>query len=134
MIDRKRAERFAIYLQPTTLEYFELKRAAWYETPAQIRAGIRWGKRKAELLQWVRREMGRRLTKRERWCIELYYFHALSYEEVGSITRTRPSSAFRAVRRAIRKLRAQAQAQGLVLKRRSGRPERGRHVGPFPWV
>ena len=116
MAERSRAEQFVIYMKPNAIDKFETTQAAWYETPAEIRAGLRWGERKAELLQWVRREMGRRLTKRERRCIELYYFHALTYEVVGKITGTNPSSAFRAVRRAVRKLRVRAQAQGIVVK------------------
>ena len=118
MNDRSRAQRFAVTLSPDSLTRFDCKRAAWYETPEEIRAGLSWGQRKAALLRWVRREMGRRLTVRERRCLELYYFHGLTYEVVGKITGSNSSSAFRAVRRSIRKLRARAQSQGITLKRK----------------
>ncbi len=84
-------------------------RGAWYETPAEIEQQLEWGKRKAELMRWVRRQMERRLTPRERRCLELYYFENLNYEQVGRATNTHCSCAWRAVRRALDKLRAAAQ-------------------------
>lgn len=45
----------------------------------------------------------------ERQCIELYFFKGLSCREVGDKTGTDPSSAYRAIQRAIRKLHVSAE-------------------------
>jgi DNA-directed RNA polymerase specialized sigma24 family protein len=109
MPERSRASRFAIYVDPAKLGFRSVKEAMWHETPEDVEAGLQWGAEKAELLKWVQRQMGRRLTKRERRCIELYYFEGLNFREVGDRTGTNASSAFRAIRRAVRKLHAAAE-------------------------
>ncbi len=103
------------------------RRGAWHETPVEIEAALRWGRRKARLLRWVRREMGRRLTPRERHCIEMYFFAAMSYEQIGRATGTHRSSACRAVERGLNRLRAAAledQDIQAVLRRRGGSKRR----------
>ena len=80
----------------------------WYETPEEIEAGLKWGKRKAELIRWVRRQMDRRLTAVERRYFELHYFRGLSFREVAAATGSSPAAAHRAVRRSLRKLRVAA--------------------------
>ena len=80
----------------------------WYESQEDVEAGLRLGEEKAELMKWVRRQMGRRLTIRERRCIELYYFEGLTFREVGDRTGTNASSVFRAIKRAVRKLHTAA--------------------------
>ena len=108
MTERSRASRFAIYVGPQFMDFRTTTDAMWYESPEDVEEGLRWGEEKAALLQWVRRQMGRRLTKRERRCIELYYFEGLTFREVGSRTGTNASSVYRAIRRALRKLHAAA--------------------------
>ncbi len=95
-------------MDPWVLDKFDRSAAAWYETEEEVRQGVRWGKRKAELLRWVRRHMEGRLTARERRCLELYYFRGMSYQELGEATGTHASSAFRAVKRSVRKLQQAA--------------------------
>lgn len=109
MRDSTRAGRNAVLMGSEVLRLFETERGAWYETPEEIEQGIEWGKQKAHLLRWVRKQMGRKLTARERRCVELYFFEGLTYREVGQITGTNASSACRAVARSIRKLKMQAQ-------------------------
>ena len=103
-----RAERNAVDYHPASLERMPEKRGLWYETPEEVAAGLAWGQRKAELLRWVRRQMGRRLTERERRCIELYFFEGLDYRGVASQSGLSVSSAHRNVKRALRKLRQAA--------------------------
>ena len=108
MCERSRAQRFAISFNPSVIHTFAHERRAWHETPEEIEEGLQWGEEKAALLKWVRRQIGRRLTARERRCVELYFFEGLTYREVGEKTGTHQSSAFRAIKRAVRKLKASA--------------------------
>ena len=129
MRDRTRAGRNAVLMGPEAVRLFQTERGAWFETPEEIEAGLEWGKQKAELLQWVRRQMGRHLTVRERRCIELYFFEGLTYREAGEKTGTNASSVYRAVARSLRKIRAQVKDRGLKLGATAGstsRPLRNR--------
>lgn len=108
MTERSRASRFAIFVSPEKLYLRSVHEAMWYESPEEIEAGLQWGAEKAVLLKWLHRQIGRRLTRRERRCLELYYFEGLTFREVADRTGTNASSAFRAIERAVRKLRAAA--------------------------
>ncbi len=108
MIKKSRTRRIEVLLSPQVLQYFPTTRAAWYETPSEIEAGLAWGKEKARLLRWVRRQMARRLTQRECRCIELYFFNGLTYRDAAGRTKRNASSVYRGVQRAIRKLRRAA--------------------------
>ncbi len=77
----------------------------WFETPVEIQAGLEWGKEKRRLLKWVRRQMFKKLSIRERRCIELYYFQNLTFRQVSEVNGITVSSVHRAVRRALRKFR-----------------------------
>jgi DNA-directed RNA polymerase specialized sigma24 family protein len=105
MKTRSRADRLAVHVSPSFFRLVPASRSAWYETEEEIEAGLAWGRRKAVLLRWVRRQMGRRLSLRERRCIELCFFEGRSYVEAAAITGTNPSSAQRAVERSLRRLR-----------------------------
>jgi DNA-directed RNA polymerase specialized sigma24 family protein len=102
---RSRASRFAVPAPPDYFTEMSTRRGPWHETEEEIEAGLAWGRRKAELLRWARREMGRRLTARERHCVELHFFRGLSCLEVAKATGTTISSAHRAIKRSLRKLR-----------------------------
>jgi len=109
-----RASRFAVPISPVDLENIPECQGAWYESEEEIKAGLKRGSEKARLLRWIRREMGRRLTLRERRCVELYFFRGMSLREVGAATGTAPSSACRAVQRSLRKLRHAAKMERAV--------------------
>ncbi len=109
------AERNARSMNPLDLPKRAVEEGAWYESKEEIADKLAWGRRKAVLLRWVRLQMGRRLTARERHCIELVYFRGLSFRQAGAATGTRESSVHRATRRAIRKLRAAANEEGVTL-------------------
>ena len=83
-------------------------RGIWHETEAEIQTRLDAGAEKALLLHWVRREMGRRLTPRERRYLELHYFDANTLEEVARRTGVNRSTVARALQRAVRKLRRAA--------------------------
>ncbi len=114
---RIRPERFTHSANPLFLMKIAGARRAWYETEDEVRAGIRWGKRKAELLKWIRGTMQRKLSARERRCIELYYLQGLSYAEAACVTGTNVTSVLRAVRRSVNKLRAIAELEGVTISR-----------------
>jgi DNA-directed RNA polymerase specialized sigma24 family protein len=97
-----------VRLDPKWLDKFVLEQRLWFESPEEVRAGLRWGRRKCALLLWVRATMAERLTARERDCIGLYFFEGRSFAQVGLLTGTHASSVFRAVQRGIRKLRQAA--------------------------
>ena len=77
----------------------------WYESEDDIAAGLAWGEEKARLLKWVKIQMRRRLSPRQRRAIELYYFENLTYAEAGRRMRCAPSTVCRAVHRGINRLR-----------------------------
>lgn len=106
---KNEAERFSIAVAPDRLARVQASRAAWFETQEEVEKGLEWGKRKAELIRWTRRQMGRKLTQRERRCIELYYFRAMTLEEVGREIGKSASTACRTIQQSIKKLRNAAE-------------------------
>jgi len=109
MENRRRADRFAVTMAPEFLRMINIRRGMWHESLEEIEAGLEWGRRKAQLLRWVRRKMGRRLTPRERECVELHFFQGMTYIEIAAATGISPGVAHRAVVRSLRKLRITAQ-------------------------
>ena len=103
---RSRADRFAISVQPNQLHGFGNERGAWYESPEEIEEGLSWGQQKAMLLARITAELDTCLTPRERQCFELYYMRGLTFRDAADIVGIDASSVCRAVRRAVRKLRA----------------------------
>jgi RNA polymerase sigma factor (sigma-70 family) len=103
-------------------------RGIWYESAEDVEAGLDWGARKAALLRWVRRQMGRQLTPRERRCIELYYFQGMTFQAVGEATGIDASNACRSVHRALLKLKMAAQEDGSWRKHLKG--SRARLIPP----
>ena len=120
-----RADRFAVLMSPAFFKTRSVSCSPWYETEAEIEAGLEWGRQKPRLLRWVRRQMGRRLTSRERRCLELYFFRNMTYQQVAAATGTDPSSAYRAVARSLRKLRRAAARERLKKPAPDPKRERG---------
>lgn len=103
-----RAQRLAYPVSPHIIAVLRESRNVWFENNDEIEAGLDWGARKAALLRWVRLQMGRRLTKAERRCVELHYFAALNYSETAKKIGVRPCTVSRAIRRSLQKLRQAA--------------------------
>lgn len=118
MARKKRVDMPTLIVDSDLLRRLSTSQSLWFEAPEEIEDGLEWGRRKAELLRWVRRTMGRKLTQREWRCIELHFFKDLTYGEVGLLLGTSTSSVHRAVHRALSKLREAA-------KRRRGKRSNG---------
>ncbi len=104
----RRENRNSVTLEPAKLERYIAENRMWYETPEEIRAGLEWGRRKQSLLRWVRRQMGRRLTLKERRSIELRFFHNLTFAEMGDEMQLDAVTAWRVVQASIKKLQKAA--------------------------
>lgn len=105
-----RPERNSISTNPRILDARDYRLMPWYETDEEIEAGLVWGKEKAKLLKRTRARMAKRLTPVERRSIELYYFEDMNYREAGSAMGLNASSVYRAIQRALRKLRPKRMA------------------------
>jgi len=108
MEKRTYADRFKVNCNPAIIESYAEGDGAWSETEAEVAAGLAWGDEKARLLKWVRKQMRRRLTDKQRRAIHLYYFEDLTYAEIGVKMGCAPSSACRSVHRGILRLREAA--------------------------
>ncbi|HPO15822.1 MAG TPA: sigma factor-like helix-turn-helix DNA-binding protein [Candidatus Hydrogenedentes bacterium] len=104
----RRENRNSVRLMPDKLEDYQQSDAMWYETPEERKAGLEWGRRKQVLLRWVRRQMRRRLRLRERRFLEMRYFDALTFKEIGQEGQIDPSHAWKIVKRSIAKLQKAA--------------------------
>ncbi|MCA1900684.1 MAG: hypothetical protein LDL53_00460 [Candidatus Hydrogenedens sp.] len=76
----------------------------WYESPEEIEKKLAWGEEKTRLLQWVRKQVQRKLSPKEKRYIEMYYFQGLTLETISERSGANPSAIHRALRRGIRKL------------------------------
>lgn len=108
MEKRTYADRFKVNCDPAIIESYGNGDGPWSETETEVAAGLAWGEEKARLLKWVRKQMRRRLTQKQRRCIELYYFEDLTFAEIGKKTGCAPSSACRSVHRGLKRLQAAA--------------------------
>ncbi|MBI5095136.1 MAG: helix-turn-helix domain-containing protein [Candidatus Hydrogenedentes bacterium] len=110
--DRRVWEEFGAWNRTAWRRNFREEDGPWFETRSEIRGKLRYGREKKRLLVWVRMEMLSGFSVLERQCVELYHFRGLSYREISEILGAHPSSVYRAVLRAVRKLRRRAEAQG----------------------
>ncbi len=77
----------------------------WFETEEEIRRMLALGRRKAHMLNWVRRQMSRRLSPTERSCVRLHYFWDMSITEIARRQKKDVKAIKRTIKRAIQKLR-----------------------------
>jgi DNA-directed RNA polymerase specialized sigma24 family protein len=108
------SQRFCRYFTPGFFDHLTMDRSRWHETPERVRMELRRGAWNRARLEWVRTQMALRLTSRERECVELCYFRGLNFVQAGALTGTHRSSVFRAVERALRKLRQAAIEEGML--------------------
>ncbi len=108
MDSRSRAERFSVSVKPEFFKMAHIRRGMWYESPEEIEAGLEWGRRKAELLRWIRRKIGRRLTLVEQRYFLLHFFKGLTFNEIAEVTGKSNAAIHRSVAQAVRKLRESA--------------------------
>ena len=115
-----RATRMEVQVKLLFFEFQTTDKGAWYESPREVAMALAWGKRKEELLGWLRVAMERKLTARERQCLTMHYFENRTYVEIGQVTGSNPSSAWRAVDRAMVKLRKAALADTSWQRKKEG--------------
>ncbi len=97
---------------PALLARVAATRSLWHETETEINTALKAAEERALLLRWVRREMRRRLTPRERRFLEQHYFNALPTEEVARRNKVHQATVSRTLHRAVAKLRRAARANG----------------------
>lgn len=112
MEKRTFADRYKVNCCPSIMAEFTNEDGPWSEDESVIAAGLAWGREKKRLLHWVRLRM-RRLTEKQRRCIELHYFKGLTYIEVGKLVGCSPSAACRSAQRGIEGLRQAARREGV---------------------
>lgn len=76
----------------------------WHETPEEIEAGLAWGERKAFLMLWLRRHMGKVLSRRQRKVVELYLFRGMTFREIAKATGADRSTVCRAMKGSVVRL------------------------------
>jgi len=96
--------RNTVFVSSQFLEEIPEAQSLWYETPEEIEQKIQWGKEKSELLKWVKKQMERKLTLKERKYIESYYFKGETLEIISKRFHRHPSNIHRTIRRGIKKL------------------------------
>lgn len=113
MENRTYADRYKVNCCPSIMAEFTNEEGPWNEDKATVAAGLAWGKEKERLLKWVRQQMQRRLTVKQRRAIELHYFKDLTYAEMGPKMGCSPSAAYRSVQRGLERLRSAAKKDGV---------------------
>jgi DNA-directed RNA polymerase specialized sigma subunit len=93
-----------VLISSTFLEEIPETQSLWYETPEEIEQKLQWGKEKAHLLEWVQKQMERKLTIKEKRYIEYYYFQGETLETIARKFNTHPANIHRTIRRGIKKL------------------------------
>ncbi len=93
---------------PALLARLADTRGLWYETEDGMRAGLEASGEKVLLLHWVRREMRRRLSPRERRFLELHYFDGVATAKVARDAGVHRTTVTRTLQQAIHKLRRAA--------------------------
>jgi len=102
--DREEPFRNTVLMPQHFLEQIPSNQSLWHETPEEIEEKLQWGKEKARLLQWVQKQIQRKLTVKERNYIELYYFQGLTLELISKKYHSNPANISRTIRRGIKKL------------------------------
>ena len=107
-VDPSRPRHLGQLTDPWVLNQFDWTRSPWYESDRDIRQGLKWGRKKARQLRWVKAQMEFELTAVEKRAVTLYYFRGLNFREAALLLDVNPTSIYRAVQRAICKLRVAA--------------------------
>ncbi|HOV33196.1 MAG TPA: hypothetical protein PLX23_07530 [Candidatus Hydrogenedens sp.] len=102
--DREEPFRNTVLVSQHFLEQIPNSQSLWHETPEEIERKLQWGKEKAHLLQWIQKQIQRKLTVKERNYIELYYFQGLTLELISKKYHSNPANISRTIRRGIKKL------------------------------
>lgn len=93
-----------VFVSSQFLEEISEAQSLWYETPEEIENKIEWGKEKVQLLNWVKKQMARKLSIKERRYIEHYYLQGETLEIISKKFQSHPANIHRTIRRGIKKL------------------------------
>ncbi|HOQ31667.1 MAG TPA: hypothetical protein PLA12_04040 [Candidatus Hydrogenedens sp.] len=93
-----------VFVSSQFLEEISEAQSLWYETPEEIERKIEWSKEKAQLLNWVKKQMERKLSIKERKYIEHYYLQGETLEFISKKFHSHPANIHRTIRRGIKKL------------------------------
>lgn len=104
----RRIERLTRYFEPNYFDRLPADAALWHETPQEKNKGFRNGARQRRLLTWVRRQMGKKLSRKQLEYVELHYFRGMNQHQIARLLNVEPSSVCRGIRLALRKLQAAA--------------------------
>jgi len=108
----KRIERLMRYFPPSYFDRLPDDTALWHETAEEKGRGFRKGARQRQLLLWVRRHMGARLSRTQRAYVELHYFQGLTQRQIAELLKVEPSTVCRGIRLGLRRLQAAAREDG----------------------
>ena len=117
MARRSKAERYGLRIHPARMARLAVSDGFWYEDPETVRRKLKEGRRREELLAWVRRRMRDRLTAREAECVRLHYFEGLAYRAIEARLGIGLATVHRGLRRALEKLRRAAREEGVDWRR-----------------
>lgn len=96
--------RNTVFVSSQFLEEISEAQSLWYETPEEIESKIQWGEEKARLLNWVKKQMERKLSVKERKYIDHYYLQGETLETISKKFNSHPANIHRTIRRGIKKL------------------------------
>lgn len=129
MDNRTFSDRYKVSCGPSLMARFNNQDSPWSEDGQDIEIGLAWGREKERLLKWVRLQMRRHLTQKQRRALHLHYFKNLTFGEIALEMGCSPSAACRSVQRGVDRLRDVAREEGV------GYSLRWRRVGiSMPWT
>lgn len=89
---------------PSVVDKLTAEDSPWFETEAEVIAGLEEGRDKAKLLEQIGVAMLEDLNASEIEALQLRYFQGLSYREIAKIMNRNVSTIHRKIERAILKL------------------------------
>ncbi len=110
-----------VFVSDKFLEEVPESKSIWYESEDEVEFKAKRAKERAKLLKWIRKQMERNLTRKERAYIEYYFFMGLTLEEISNRFRVNPSSVSRGIRRAVLKLRRLKENDSITLYKKKMR-------------
>lgn len=110
-----------VYVSDKFLEEVPESKSIWYESENEVEFKVKRAKERAKLLRWIKKQMERTLTRKEKAYIEYYFFTGLTLEEISNRFRVNPSSVSRGIKRAVRKLRRLKENDSITLYKKKMR-------------
>jgi len=90
---------------PASIAKFANQNSMWYESPEEVAAGLKEGRRRERALDAVRRAIPKCLTARQQLCIKEHCFEGKSYRRIGREQGLHFTTVAQHVSAAVRRLR-----------------------------